>query len=242
MLDVHPPHQAAHTWKEFFIHIATIVIGLIIAVCLEQAVEAIHHHHEASDLREELHAESEQIIFDSERTDKGLAWQVRWLDKRIQQVKLAVWNGVPLPEPDTDDIPYFASPDDPIWRSVKASALVPRLTKGEVNGFSEIEYVANTVRLDDTNYRNALLQVTRFHSRFPSLADGQPDFTKAGREDLLAYLDLLTQAASLTGLYLEWDHILEGAAKAQLAGKTRLEDFYSAETAQRTAKPLPRYL
>jgi len=29
MLDVHPPHEAAHSWKDFFIHIATIhEIGL----------------------------------------------------------------------------------------------------------------------------------------------------------------------------------------------------------------------
>jgi hypothetical protein len=27
MLDVHPPHEAAHTWKDFLIHIATIVIS-----------------------------------------------------------------------------------------------------------------------------------------------------------------------------------------------------------------------
>ena len=32
MLDVHPPHEAAHTWKDFFIHIATICVGLLIAV------------------------------------------------------------------------------------------------------------------------------------------------------------------------------------------------------------------
>jgi hypothetical protein len=38
MLDVHPPHKAAHTFKDFFIHIATIVIGLLIAVGLEQTV------------------------------------------------------------------------------------------------------------------------------------------------------------------------------------------------------------
>jgi hypothetical protein len=24
MIDVHPPHNAAHTWKDFFIHSATI--------------------------------------------------------------------------------------------------------------------------------------------------------------------------------------------------------------------------
>ena len=31
MSDVHPPHEASHTWKDFFIHIATITIGLLIA-------------------------------------------------------------------------------------------------------------------------------------------------------------------------------------------------------------------
>ena len=33
MLDVHPPHHAATTWRDFFIHIATIVLGL------EQTIE-----------------------------------------------------------------------------------------------------------------------------------------------------------------------------------------------------------
>jgi hypothetical protein len=39
MLDVHPPHHAASTWRDFFIHIATIVIGLLIAIGLEQTVD-----------------------------------------------------------------------------------------------------------------------------------------------------------------------------------------------------------
>ena len=30
MLDVHAPHEAAHTWKDFFIHIATIWVCLLI--------------------------------------------------------------------------------------------------------------------------------------------------------------------------------------------------------------------
>ena len=37
MLDVHPPHEVTHTWKDFFIHIATIVVGLLIAIGLEQS-------------------------------------------------------------------------------------------------------------------------------------------------------------------------------------------------------------
>ena len=59
MLDVHPPHEAAHTWKDFVIHIVTIVVGLIIAVGLEQTVEVIHRHDELRDVRKALARERE---------------------------------------------------------------------------------------------------------------------------------------------------------------------------------------
>jgi len=59
MLDVHPPHQPAHTWKDFFIHIATIVLGLLIAISLEQTVEYLHHRREAKEAREALRLERE---------------------------------------------------------------------------------------------------------------------------------------------------------------------------------------
>ncbi len=59
MLDVHPPHHAATTWRDFFIHIATIVIGLLIAVGLEQTVEYFHHRHQVAETRELLRNERE---------------------------------------------------------------------------------------------------------------------------------------------------------------------------------------
>ena len=59
MLDVHPPHHAANTWRDFFIHIATIVVGLCIAVGLEQTVELFHHRHQLQKAREELRDEVE---------------------------------------------------------------------------------------------------------------------------------------------------------------------------------------
>jgi len=50
MLDVHPLDHAVHSWRDFFVHIATIVTGLLIAVGLEQAVESIHHHNRPEEL------------------------------------------------------------------------------------------------------------------------------------------------------------------------------------------------
>jgi len=58
MLDVHAPYENVHTWKDFFIHIATITIGLLIAISLEQTVESIHHRHQAVEMADKLRAES----------------------------------------------------------------------------------------------------------------------------------------------------------------------------------------
>jgi hypothetical protein len=57
MVDVHAPYEIVHTWKSFLIHIATIVIGLLIAIGLEQTVESFHHRHQAREARRRLLAE-----------------------------------------------------------------------------------------------------------------------------------------------------------------------------------------
>lgn len=56
MLDVHAPHESIHTWKSFFIHIAIIVIGLFIAVGLEQTVEFFRHRQQHELLEQQMNA------------------------------------------------------------------------------------------------------------------------------------------------------------------------------------------
>src|ERR1700761_563439 len=59
MLDVHAPHQSTHTWTDFLIHIATIVVGLFIAIGLGQTVELIPRSHQRHQLQEDLRTEAE---------------------------------------------------------------------------------------------------------------------------------------------------------------------------------------
>ena len=54
MLDVHAPHQSTHTWTDFFIHVGTIAVGLLLAIGLEQTVELFHHRHEVAETRRAL--------------------------------------------------------------------------------------------------------------------------------------------------------------------------------------------
>src|SRR5450631_1415712 len=84
MLDIHPAQRSANSWKEFFVHIATIVIGLLIAVGLEQTVEYFHHRHLASEARASIQREliqdasilqqdGQRLLADQQSLEKDLA-------------------------------------------------------------------------------------------------------------------------------------------------------------------------
>ena len=231
MLDVHPPHQASHSWRDFWIHIATICVGLLIAVSLEQAVEAIHRHHEAAGLREDMHAESDQVLADTRRTGAAMDLEIRWLDDRIGEAKATVWQQEKMVPFSAFVRPRFAAPDIPIWRSAKASSLTPLLSTGEVNAFSEVEYVQGHVDRYVEESQRSSAEVNRFLSSLPSLAGGGPDFSKAPPDDVRKYLDLLTASRMATANAAAWLRILKGAELAVMEGKTRVEDIYAAERA-----------
>ena len=57
MIDVHAPHEPVLNWRDFFIHLVTITIGLVIALSLEGCVEWQHHRHLVHDAEASLHAE-----------------------------------------------------------------------------------------------------------------------------------------------------------------------------------------
>lgn len=62
MLDVHPPEHGIHGVRDFAIHLMTITVGLLIALGLENAVEAMHHRHQ----RKEAEATLRQEIADNQ--------------------------------------------------------------------------------------------------------------------------------------------------------------------------------
>jgi hypothetical protein len=54
MLDVHAPHGATRSWRDFLGHIAAIAIGLLLALALEKLVEYIHERRQLTEARREL--------------------------------------------------------------------------------------------------------------------------------------------------------------------------------------------
>jgi hypothetical protein len=229
MLEVHPPERTPHTWRDFFIHIATIVVGLVIAVGLEQTVEAIHHRHERSKLRETLHRESEQILNDSRNTTAALVYHQDWLGRRIDQVKAAVWQQLPLAEPAAYAMPNFDYPDNPLWRSAKISGLVERLGSDELNAYSEVELLSVKIDVFYDEWRKTQSKRLQFERQYPRHSVDGVDFTKASPTDLRTYLGLLTAEAEATHILQEWDRNIQGAEETILNGDLRLDAILAAE-------------
>ncbi len=61
MLDVHPPHEKMHGIRDFFLHLFTITVGLLIALALEGCAERWRH----LELRKEADANLRQEIRDN---------------------------------------------------------------------------------------------------------------------------------------------------------------------------------
>jgi hypothetical protein len=63
MLDVHPPHEKMHGFKDFLLHLLTITIGLLIALGLEGYAE----HWKQKELKKDADTKLRQEIEDNEK-------------------------------------------------------------------------------------------------------------------------------------------------------------------------------
>lgn len=227
-MHIHRP-KAAHSLREFLSEISVIVVGIVIALGGEQAVEAVHRNIEVSALRSDLHEEARQVLADARKCEATTGYQLLWLNKRIAQVQATVWRGQPLAAHEPFDVPTCASPDIPIWRSAKSGGKTNLLTKGEVNAYAEVEYVQGHMDSYLQQAMNDYDAVRRFNRRFPNQPDGYPDFSVASRQDLREYLSVLIAAANSADRYKKWLRILIGADEAVAAGKNNLSDIYASE-------------
>ena len=95
-VEIHKP-KAAHSWREFFIEIGTIVIGILIALGLEQSIDAVHEHSLAQDAENAIHAEMQEDL-------DRLAYRLKQqpcIERRLDEITglLADWkSGKPPPE------------------------------------------------------------------------------------------------------------------------------------------------
>ena len=87
MVEVHAPQEIIHTWRSFFIHIATIsAIGLFIAIGLEQTLEFFHHRHQRAHLEEQMR----EVFEDDTKLVAGDTEQLKAFRAYLVDLQMAV--------------------------------------------------------------------------------------------------------------------------------------------------------
>jgi hypothetical protein len=154
MLDVHPQHEAAHTWKDFFIHIATIVVGLIIAVGLEQTVEAIHHHHQRRELEENLHRDGE-LNRGWANQDLESAQKLReWAQSQAILVEHAPSSGPLALQPIA--LANISTPNFGVFLAARANGQMSLLSTWQQNMQGDLNRVVDQIFISDLSFYRRL--------------------------------------------------------------------------------------
>ncbi len=103
MIDVHPPHEPIHGWRDFFLHLATITIGLLIALSLEGCVEWQHHRHLVHEAEASLHTEIKSnerrlasVLADVRKQQATLKQDVVVLDQMIKDHQTKTGQGMSI--------------------------------------------------------------------------------------------------------------------------------------------------
>jgi hypothetical protein len=146
MLDIHAPHESIHTWKSFFVHLGTIVIGLLIAIGLEQSVESLHHHRQVREMEVKLHKESTDNLEVIAYVLKTCDQQLSAVAANVESLKLlgtqrsnASWSPVALAPT------VFIVPFQTAWMIMRDGALLPLVPDLLAENYWKLDAVENAM-------------------------------------------------------------------------------------------------
>jgi hypothetical protein len=218
MLDVHAPHHA-NTWRDFFIHIATICVGLLIAVSLEQTVEAVHHYHQRGQLLVSLDHDTRATLRDADFAAAERLRRMQWDQLRIEQVQAALSSHDPIGPAAPEKSAFITVPADPAWEAARAGGMIPLFSQGEIAAYSEVADVIGRARPRFDTEGIAHANRRDFEKRYESVnRDAKPGYRLESPTDLQTYLDLLLAERSAIERARFMTAVIRGAEAAILEG------------------------
>jgi hypothetical protein len=205
MIDVHPPEEAARSLKDFLIHILTIVIGLLIAIGLEQTVEHFHQRREVAEAREALRVERDDNA-------KQLATQAVYFRRETAalQNNLAVLLSLQAhPGTPRAQLPgiltwHYAMTSfaDAAWTTAEHSGITALMLYSEVQKYATLYAQLRLINQRNEEYESAMFQAMIYTSQ-------DPDPTHLSPGGLAAEIELTKVALTR--------HLMVGVALSDLS-------------------------
>jgi hypothetical protein len=236
MLEVHAPHPSIRTWKDFLIHIATITIGLLIAVGLEQSVEALHHRHQREQLEDQMRDVFESNLKRNEKTFQQLKAQHAYLAELRTAISARLHGQPTMAAPAANDERMAAFPTSPSlapYEAAKENGTVALLPGNRIRIYNRVALALGLAWIVRDHWFDRTYALDAFNERFVhssgNLSMGQvvlaPDLVSLTAADLAEYLTIVSALIKNTELLFARLQLVDKECRAILDGVRDEDDL-----------------
>jgi len=205
--------------------------GLLLALGFEQAVNAVRHHHEVTELRDALRKDAGNAIEQTVKLDDLETQQITRFTTMGDEIRYAAVHHQAVAAPPPPSHGDYDMPDDPAWQAAKTGGVAQLLAPEELQTYDEIEVTIHHVfeawlaRYECDRRLNAAL--AQFHTDFNSPKAG--DYSSATPEEQRQLALLFYEDASARMRLRRMARELHGAERAIQNGERNLPKILSAE-------------
>ena len=236
MIDIHAPHESTHSWRDILIHLAIVIIGIFIAIGLEQTVEYFHHLHQRHQLEDNMRGEL-RVNVRHDAQDFRILADVRAYTVELKSAVTARRTGKTLPQPPAaNDLRRHRIPLAPsiaIWDAAKLDATITLLPSREISLFNGVvlQHDLTFAALDD--FQHAAFALESFEERFIDTRGAfdmgypapPPNLDAMSPADLTQYETLLAAYIKAVDRINVRLHFFDSVVRAILDGATDRDDL-----------------
>jgi len=213
-MEIHKP-KAAHSWREFLTEIGTIVLGILIALGLEQSIEAFHERQLAHEAQDAIDAE---IRGDLDLIASRFSRQI-CVERRLDQVAglLAGWkSGKAPPEGLTLGDPGDAPLIDQRWQANLNSGRFSRQAASDqarqADFYTRLRILNDVLQRE--HYAWSQLRTLELGPRLlsPDMRPGLTEALQSARTDALDFAQIARLQARISNRALSTSNIAKDAA------------------------------
>jgi hypothetical protein len=214
VIDIHPPHHGTNSRRDFFVHLFIVVLGILIAIGLEQTVEYVHHRHQLAEARRELATEYKinLAVYRTQRAEFNRF--IPLLQRNIETLMyLRAHPGAPPSSWHGELSWYHALPDyvDATWKSLQGTEILTLLPQSEVQRYTTLYDMLRQIDDEEDNTDKSFLRSVNY-----GLRNQDPTLMTPAQLD-----DAIQSASDMLGLYAKM-------ADLQINLNARFKDFVPA--------------
>ncbi len=240
MLDVHPPHEPVHGWRDFLIHLLTITVGLLIALGLEAIAEDVHHRHQVRETRDALQREREENRRRFAANTAYLRRQAATLENNLMVLDYVKSH----PGVKQADMPGFlnwtsanAHMTESVWKTAQQTGVFSFMPPEEIRRDAELYDFLERIEAAHEAEAAALLEALRYTLRDPDPTHmAAPDL---GKEQMLVETVLLKHLAHgllMEDLASEFPDFKPAPSHLELLRPTHLPEFMRSPDLQKAVQ------